>query len=310
MIDARQLGEHTHALSLSDQRQVVVRLGDVAAEEAALRKLASEIDLPVPELLGSNHDGSVAGQPWLLRSYLAGTPLPDVIATLDEGARYALGRRLGEIMARVHTLACERYGVLVGKDPYATTRDDLAYTSLRAEAAIARVDQLVALPQPGAPNTDPEPLLPTQLVADLRAWFAQQYDATGRKAALVHGDLRPEHILVRQARQTANARFQISGVLSWKHALGWAPGWDHVCLLETASDSAYFGLRVGYGESYDEVTQRMAEQVREYALLPYRLILELEALAAAEEWAVQGRHVRVLAALLRSSTKAREERDD
>ena len=99
-------------------------------------------------------------------------------------------------------------------------------------------------------------------------------------------------------------------MLGWKHALGWAPGWDHACLLETASDSEYFGLRVGYGESYDEVTQRMAEQVREYALLPYRLILHLEAIPTVQDGAVQQRHVRVLSALLRLSAKAREEQED
>ena len=67
----------------------------------------------------------------------------------------------------------------------------------------------------------------------------------------------------------------ISGLTSWEHALGWSPAWDHATLFDTTHDPWFFGLRVGYGNAYDEHTQRTYEQVREHALAPYRALLAL-----------------------------------
>jgi hypothetical protein len=273
--DVAPLG-HGQLLTLGDERKVVLRTGAVAAEGAALALLAGEIDLPLPELLGRG-EHPTAG-PWLLRSYIEGAALPAVIAALGEEARYDLGRRLGETLHRIHRLRTGRYGALADDDPLASS-DDLAYTVRRAEAAIARAEAVGALPD--------------ELSGSLRDWFGQQVAATNRAPALVHGGLRPEHIIVRPRA----GRTVLAGIVGWSAAQGWSPGWDHTNLLETMGGQPFFSLRVGYGERYDDATELAHEQVREYALLPYRMILHLEALPNADA-TTRDSLARLLAALL------------
>jgi aminoglycoside phosphotransferase (APT) family kinase protein len=272
------LGAHSQLLALSDGQRVVLRMGDTTAEARALQLLAGEIDLPLPALVAS-------GEGWLLRSHLAGTPLPEALGGIDEAGRYALGRQIGETLHRVHRIRAPRYGSLDGEDALAS-RDNLAYVMRRAEASIA------ASRAGGA--------LDDALAEQLREWLAREYAATNRAPALVHGGLRPEHIVVRARAGTPT----LSGIVGWGRAQGWAPGWDHAQLMEAFADNAFFALRVGYAEAYDDLTELVDEQAREFALRPFRLLLHLEALPAAD---AAGRAVaqRLLAAL-----SARREDDD
>jgi aminoglycoside phosphotransferase (APT) family kinase protein len=276
------LGAHSQLLALSDGQRVVLRAGDVSAEAPALELLTGEIDLPLPALVA-------AGEGWLLRSHLSGTPLPEALAGIDEAGRYALGRKIGETLHRVHRIRAPRYGALAGDDPLAS-RDDMAYIVRRAEAGVAAARACGAIDE--------------ELAEQLRAWFARQYAATNRAPALVHGSPRPEHILVR-ARE---GRPALSGIVGWARAQGWAPGWDHARLAESFAGDAFFALRVGYAEAYEDLTELADEQVREYALLPYRLLLHLEALPAGDG---DGRATsqRLLAALVTLSGRRDDEVD-
>lgn len=273
--EAAAIGERTLALSLGDRRAVLRLAGPpdpwagdpLAAEAAVLTALRGEIDLPLPELL-AHDDGAAAGAPYLLCSALDGIPLPDVIGELSEDQRYALGRELGALLARVHGYTTPAYGALSpaspprppSGDPDADHGDtDLRYLTARLDAAIADAQAAGDLDKAGADR--------------LRDWGAGNLAGTGRPASLAHGDLRPERVLLRRRDRA----WRVGGLTGWGFALAWRPAWDHVALLEHFAGPSYFSLRVGYGNAYDEHTERRYDQLREFALLPYRLILFLEA---------------------------------
>ncbi len=262
--EAAALGERTLLLTLAEGRRAVLRLaapadawaGDpLAAEAAALAALRTEIDMPLPELLAYD-DGAGTGTPYLLCSHLEGLPLPDVATGLDEEARYALGRELGALLARAHSHPAGAYGALGSAAAHGADADYLAARVARgADAALAAGE----LDQPGA--------------AALRAWLAANLAGSGQAACLVHGDLRPERVLLRRRERG----WRVAGLVGWGFAQGWRPGWDHACLMERFAGPELFSLRVGYGNAYDESTERRYDQLREFALLPFRLALFLEA---------------------------------
>lgn len=275
--DAEPLGERTLRLDLYDGRRVVLRLSappdpgagePLAAEAMALRTLQAEIDLPIPEVLAYDPHG-VAGAPYLLLSYLEGAPLVEIIGALDEEQRYAVGQRLGAALARVHQYVASAYGALDPTAPpvYAAedaSRDapldaDVRYYRARLREALADAQAAGELDAAGA--------------AALEAWTATHVTPTGRPACLTHGDLRPARVLVRRREQ----QWTLAGLTGWGYALAWRPAWDHVAMMEHFAGQEYFSIRVGYGNAYDATTERRYDQVREFALLPYRLILFLEA---------------------------------
>jgi hypothetical protein len=120
-------------------------------------------------------------------------------------------------------------------------------------------------------------ILDRRTAAEVRDWFDHEFQPVGRQAALVCSGLAPSTILVRQSEN----RWWVSGLLGWEHALGWSPAWEHVTFFDAADGPRYFGLRVGYGNGYDEQTSRPYEQVREHALAPYRALLALQRMRTA-----------------------------
>ncbi len=299
--DAQVLGKRSILLTLSDQRRVVLRgpaatddwAGDpLAAEARALQVLRGEIDLPLPQLLSYAPKGEPMGKPYLLLSYLEGEPLPQIIAQLNEEQRYAIGRDLGALMTRVHAHTAPTYGVLpaegwslatsmpeptrpanqgrrsaknqrsasVPSRPLApTSSDDVDYLAERLHQAL---DAALAAGE-----------LDTSASEQILAWLHQTLAPSNQRACLLHGDLRPERVLLRRRASS----WQIAGLLGWSYALAWRPAWDHVTLQEAGNSSDYFSLRVGYGNAYDAAVERAYDQLRELALQPYRMVLYLEA---------------------------------
>jgi aminoglycoside phosphotransferase (APT) family kinase protein len=102
--------------------------------------------------------------------------------------------------------------------------------------------------------------------------LAEWLTTSARPACLVHGDLHPRRLIVRRRERD----WRLVGVVGWGFAQTWRPGWDHATLQVNFADPDYFGLRVGYGTTYNETTDRRYDQVREFALLPYRIALLLE----------------------------------
>lgn len=277
LAEAQPLGERTLLLALQGRRPVVLRLGapadvwagdPLAAEAAALTALRAEIDLPLPELLAQDLAGE-SGAPYLLLSYLEGHGLPEALPATNADQRYELGRALGELLARVHAYVAPAYGPLdpavrlelVRDEPgaEAATGADATYLRRRAEDDIA-----AAL---AAGELDPA------AAERLRTWLAGNLAGTGRPAALVHGDLRPERVLVRRRERG----WALAGLTGWGFAQAWRPAWDHAGLAENFAGNDYFDLRVGYGNAYDATTERRYDQTREFALAPFRLALFLEA---------------------------------
>ena len=264
--EARPLPNDRYALALADGTRLDVQAyasseaADTAAE--ALRLLRGEVDLPIPQLQASDADGATVGTPYLLLSEMNGEPLEQVLAQLNEDQLYQIGRRVGEIMCRVHRLSCERYGPLAGGN---ADDDERGYVKNRLARDIRRCGELGVLDR--------------QSGEQLTSWFEQRFNPTGRQPALVHGALGMHQVLVRQSKNG----WQVSGLLGWDRALGWSPAWDHVTWLDATDDPRCFGLRVGYGNAYDNCTTRTYEQVREHALAPYRALLLLQRMRQAYE---------------------------
>ena len=278
---ATPLGERTLRLDLGGLRPRVLRLpappdpgaGDaLAAEALALTALRAEIDLPLPEI-STYEPTAAAGIPYLMMSYMEGMSLPEALPAMNEDQRYALGSELGKLMARIHGYQAQRYGPLDPTHPPSLAQsdaprdepetrsgdEDLRYLRARLDAAISMAEQLGELDQADA--------------RQLAGWAKDHLAGTGRPACLSHGDLRPERILVRRRERG----WILGGVTGWGCALAWRPAWDHVALLEQFPSGDYFSLRVGYGNAYDATTERRYDQLREFALLPFRTIFFLEA---------------------------------
>jgi aminoglycoside phosphotransferase (APT) family kinase protein len=263
--EARALTDDRYALALaSGERLNLQTYGTATAAETAaeaLRLLRGEFDLPIPQLHASDAEGATVGTPYVLLSELNGESLGHVLPQLNEDQIYQLGRRMGEIMYRVHRLICEQYGPLAGDKVVAS--DERGYVLGRLARDIQRCGELG--------------LLDRRAGDELAGWFERQFNPLGRQPALVHGALGLDQVLVRQSK----SGWQISGLLGWSRALGWSPAWDHVTWLDASDDPRCFGLRVGYGNAYDNNTTRTYEQVREHALAPYRMLLILQRMQEA-----------------------------
>jgi aminoglycoside phosphotransferase (APT) family kinase protein len=269
----RVLGDRTVLLEFADRHRLVLRLpappdpqsGDLLAAEAlALQALRPEIDLPIPEVR------TYSPGAYLLMHYREGVPLPEIAPELSEEQRYVLGGELGALLARIHAYTAPAYGPLSPAQPpvqpsrrdpivQPSQRDGSAYAHARLTQAIAAALEAGEIEAAGADA--------------LHAWLAGNLAGAGQPACLVHGDLRPERVLVRRT----NRGWAVAGLVGWGFAQAWRPGWDHVALLEHFAGPVYFSLRVGYGNAYEAAVERAADQLREFALLPYRLALYLEA---------------------------------
>jgi len=261
----RALPDDRYALAIDGGERLNVQVYDSTEQAAtaaeALGLLRGEIDLPIPQLRANDASGDTIGVPYLLLSDLAGEPLEQALPRIGDEQLYKLGRRLGETLCRVHRLICERYGQLSGEPINA--EDERSYVLERLDRAVRRGGELG--------------LLDRRTGAELTEWFEQQFQPIGRQPALVYAGMNPRTILVQQAERG----WWISGLTGWGQALGWSPAWDHVTLLDATEEPRYFGLRVGYGNGYDDNTTRTYEQVREHALAPYRMLLMLDRMQLA-----------------------------
>ena len=83
--------------------------------------------------------------------------------------------------------------------------------------------------------------------------------------------------LVRRIRSRSALVSAFVGPLAMAVVISLSFGGNDVSFDIGVADNAYFSLRVGYGNAYDETTERRYDQLREFALRPYRLVLFLEA---------------------------------
>jgi hypothetical protein len=107
----------------------------------------------------------------------------------------------------------------------------------------------------------------------LLGWAQENMASSGQPPCLLHGDLAPERVFVRKREK----QWVLSGLVGWGSALAWRPAWDHVVFQGAFAEQSYFAVRAGYGNAYDELNERTYDQLRDFALMPYRMILLLEA---------------------------------
>jgi aminoglycoside phosphotransferase (APT) family kinase protein len=265
--ELQMLNEQHYTLELANGERFAVLLFDTAQQAEscaqALRMLRGEFDLPIPQLRASETSGTLIGQPYVLVDALRGQPLSQVAATLSEEQRYQIGQQLGSSLQRVHRLACDRYGDLLNPEQQANS--EYEYGIQRLERELAQGHQLGTIAALEAQQ--------------LRAWFEQQFRPLGKQAALVCGGISADTIWVSQQQ----GAWRLSGLLGWQQAIAWSPAWEHSTVLDSLRQAEYFSLRVGYGNAYDEQTARTYEQVRERALVPYRILLALGAMNKAAQ---------------------------
>lgn len=257
--EAVSLGGDRWMLALADGDRAIVQqyasADALATAEAALGRLRGEIDLPLPQIRRLDvADAALEGH-WALFTGVSGDPLARKLPQIADEALYQIGVRLGQVVYRIHRVAGGRYGALTGNDPCAAD-EERQYILARLEHDLAEAVALHAMSNEEA--------------ADVRRAL-QAFIPPGRQAALLNGGLSPETLLVTQR----DGRWTLSGILGWEHALSWCPAWEHVTFLEACEGQQCFSLRVGYGNGYDNETQRAYEQVREPALRPYRALLAL-----------------------------------
>lgn len=289
------LGARTLLLQLRERGQTVLRLpaeqdrwagAPHEAEAIALQVLRYELEPAFPELLA--HEPGPAG--FTLLSYCQGEPLPALIDQLDEEQRYAIGRRLGELIGRVHAYGVAAYGPLAADQPPQLSRVVREPQAMpRPRLPFQRGEAIV--PGPGGPPDQrdlqyllerlghgldlatAEQRLTVAGAERIAGWVAENLATTGQPPCLTHGDLAPERVLLRRRDRS----WTVSGLVGWGMALAWRPAWDHVTMLGAFAESRYFSVRAGYGNAYDATTERNYDQLRDFALLPYRIVLALEA---------------------------------
>jgi aminoglycoside phosphotransferase (APT) family kinase protein len=267
--EARPGAEGSYLLLLDDGERLTLQLygtgEEATAAATALRMLRGEVETTFPLLRAADETGAAFGTAYILTSEIIGEPLAKVLPRLSENLLYDLGRRLGELVSRMHRLGCPDYGALTGDDPDSAD-DERAYVLARLDRDLRLAHEMGLLDRASGDR--------------LRDWFYADFRPFGRKAALVHGDLSPETILLRYGE----GGWRISALTSWEYAMGWAPAWDHVLFLDAAYHPRYFAFRAGYGNGYDDLALRAYEQVRDLALAPYRTLLALRSLREARAY--------------------------
>lgn len=182
------------------------RGAEAGAIDAAVLALVRGL-VPVAEVLEVRRPDPATDAPGLLvTTFLPGTRLDLLLPTLDDPGLASVGRRLGELLARLACMPMPRHGLFVDGDltvePFPD--GDLAgfVTALRSGTALA-------------------------------AWPAEDYDALlaladhaqglldgVRRTCLVHSDLNPKNVLVDPDT------LEVTGLLDWEYAHAGLPGTD------------------------------------------------------------------------------------
>lgn len=284
------LPEHTVQRSDPAQQLVMLRNGNqvrvwryrqAAHARTVVTALQTLADEPVvPQLWGADIHGRIMGQAAVVVSNPVGTPLSAGQGRIGHTQLHAIGVQLGEILGRVHLHQVAAFGRLGQPTPHATwvacQHDALhaALTTLQHDGVATAADA----------DTIAQTLTPL-FVAD---------DAP---PVLVCGDIDPDSVWV---ERTGN-QWRISALTAWSSASGSRPVAEHVRLLDRFGHPDWFALRVGYGERYDELTTRPADQLREAALLPERMLWQLRQAAAASQRGDRTRTHTLYQAILRWS---------
>lgn len=189
------------AVRLGPDPQVVaegpswMRSGALACEAIVLDRLGATLTgLPVPVAAGFREPS----RPWLVQRWIPGTSFEEVMPIMEPGARAGIWKELGTALRKVHGISAPWFG----------TPDGAAIFGEWAEMVRADVEGLIA--DASRYGLDPAP-------------FARLLSRVQRSAkhlrtvhpAIVHSDLGPRHVLV---RQDGRSDWRISGYIDWEYA--------------------------------------------------------------------------------------------
>jgi Ser/Thr protein kinase RdoA (MazF antagonist) len=219
---------------------VVLRVGpgpdEVAAAPTWLRgdALACEaivVDriraaVPVPAILSAGF----RYRPWLLQTVLPGRPLVEVLPRMGAVAREAIWRDVGALLRRLHGFAGPWFGTPDGRQRFSSwpamvhhDAEGLSYDAHRF-------------------GLDPAPF--DRLLAEIEAGAGALWQVT--RPAIVHSDLDPRHIFVREGR----SGWEIVGVIDWEYARYVDPHSESLLVAMLArpeGDPDRAALLAGYG---------------------------------------------------------------
>jgi aminoglycoside phosphotransferase (APT) family kinase protein len=195
------------------------------AKEIHVYRLLAERGIgPVPRVLASGED-------YIVLSLVPGRLLGEVSDGMDEAARFAVYRQLGEFLARLHEISMDAFGYLVTRiqDP---EPDNLAYMTALFAAELARF---------GEQGGDAELAASVSRYARDRAGLF----AGCTQAVLCHNDFHEGNVLI-------DEHGRITGVIDMENVVAADPLTD---IARTAGYSIrgdrakWNGLMAGYGPS-------------------------------------------------------------
>ena len=264
-----------HRIQRIDEMQRLVVLGDgtrvtvwqyrhaahASTVVSALHILGAES--AIPQLWGADREGRITGHPSVVVTTPRGTPLANLQGQLGQGQLHALGVQLGEILGRVHLHQLPGFGRL-GQHDEAPSWRQYRQQALTASMATLQADGIAT---PAESDT---------IVLVITAALAHDDTST---AVLMCGDVDPASVWVERNGTTV----RITALTAWSSASGGRPVAEHVRLLDRFSHPDWFSLRVGYGESYDALSNRPADQLREAVLLPERMLWQVRQASNASQ---------------------------
>lgn len=232
------------------RRRIAVPL--LEREASVLPRLASLLPVPIPNPQWFGHVGD-----WPFAGYrrLTGRPASDPI--LDEAARLALARPLGEFLRNLHDQPTGELGV----EPDPLGRLDLAKWQPRANQMLDECEAGVD-------------------VVELRRVLAA-VDATPTPVVLSHGDLYSRHLLLDDG--------QLAGVIDWGDVCLADPAVDLAIVFAFLPPSARSGFFAAYGDIEEATASRARFRAIGHTLNVHRYAQSIgdEALLAEATLALQ-----------------------
>ncbi|QRK07646.1 aminoglycoside phosphotransferase family protein [Archangium violaceum] len=177
----------------TDEGELLVRVPGRTSDPEVLRatlvasRLANEAGVPAPRFRAFAPTTSL-GRPVVVQEYAPGTRLAD--GPLDPTKQETLGRTLGEWVGRLHTIRRAKFGSVLNPS------DDRPW----GDVVLSRVDAMLStLPRESLPSDSDQ----------IRSAFARLAElAPGDGAALTHGDLYLDNILLRDGRPSCLLDFE------------------------------------------------------------------------------------------------------
>lgn len=241
-----------------------VQPGQAATAVAALNLRNG--DSVVPALHGADRAGQLCGTPFVVTDAPVGELLATIATALSAEQIYAIGQQLGQIVATWHTVTFTGFGAL-GDTQHSI--HEVVQTRIQHAGAGLQQARIVS----------------TKTFAAHVPLLEALYHVPSQTPVLVHSAISPASVWLTRS----GTRWHVQHITAWHAAHAGVASAEHVYVQHHFDGEAWFALRVGYGEAYDEHTPKAGMQVRERALRGERVLCTLE---QAAEAARHGDHTR------------------